>query len=203
MAAQIWSLADAENKHAAAPRSFFIPPREHRERLTVGSTAKLLFEFPARSVDGVLRNGERMWVEVVEVQPDGSYSGRLANDPHVLTELSCGDPIQFSASNVIAIEYSVEELGYDPTAPAAIDARIVADDHPPTYVVRAQPPGANQELWFAGIDHEPPEERRMITLGALTDRWPELAVAFSSSGGYWERVPEQPSYRPATPPADS
>ncbi len=137
------------------------------------------------------------------MQCDGSYGGRLVNQPHVLTELNYGDPIRFSASHVIAIEYSVEELGYDPNAPAAIDARIVADDKPPTYVVRAQPPGANQELWFAGIDHAPPTEQRMITLGALTDRWPELAVAFSSAGGYWERAQGQASYQLATPPAAS
>jgi hypothetical protein len=38
-----WSLADGEALGAAAPRSFFIPDREHRERLRAGRFVKLVF----------------------------------------------------------------------------------------------------------------------------------------------------------------
>jgi hypothetical protein len=194
-----WALADAEGTHASAPRRFFIPPRAHREGLAVGRNAKLLFEFAPRAVDGIVHDGERMWVEVIGRHPDGTYAGRLSNDPQVLTELSYGDPIEFSPSHVIAIEYSAEELGYDPRATAVIDAKIVIDDCPPTYVVLAQPPGSDEPLWFAGIEHGPPADRRMIPLGDLTDRWPELAVAFASTKGYWERSADA-SYHRASPP---
>jgi hypothetical protein len=99
-----WLLVNADDKHASAPRSLFIPPREQRENLTVGRIARLLLGFSPREVGGVLCDGERICVEVIAVQPNGSYVGRRANDPHVLTELAHGALIEFNAAHVIAIQ---------------------------------------------------------------------------------------------------
>jgi hypothetical protein len=107
-----WWLANAEERHAEAPRSFFIPPREHRENLEVGRLVKLIFEFaPPRDLNGTLRTGERMWAIVSEVRPDGTYLGDLDNDPDLVTELKPGDPIKFGPEHVVAIQYSPDELG--------------------------------------------------------------------------------------------
>jgi uncharacterized protein YegJ (DUF2314 family) len=141
-----------------------------------------------------------MWVSVVAVAADGIYSGRLANEPAVLTELSYGDRIDFAADNVIAIEYSADELGYDPHAAAMIDARIVKEDLPPKYVALGRAPDAAESTWFASLDPAPPADRRTITLGELTDRWPELVPVFSSGLGYWEREDDGPHYKQTRAP---
>lgn len=180
-------LADAEARHNAAPRSFFIPPLEHRRRLAVGRYAKLLFACALRTVNGQEHDGERMWVEVVAVGRDGRYTGRLANDPIVVTELACDDPVEFGPEHVIAIDYSPEELGYHPAEWAHIDARILWDDRAPEIVVRAQPPGLPAPMWFASLGDGPPAHRDTATLGGLTDRWPLLAAVFAAGTGAWGR----------------
>jgi hypothetical protein len=90
-------LADAEARHAAAPRTFFIPALEDRRALTVGRYVKLLFACAPREVRGRVHDGERMWVQVVAVGNDGRYTGSLANNPIVVTELACRDLVEFGA----------------------------------------------------------------------------------------------------------
>lgn len=198
-----WWLANAEDRHAEATRSFFIPPREHREHLEVGRLVKLTFEFaPPRDLNGTPRTGERMWVIVAEARPNGTYVGHLDNDPDLLTELKPGDPIEFGPEHVIAMRYSADELGYDPHAFATIDARIVTEDQPPDILIHARPPGTDERIWFASIGPNRPDETRGITLGELTDRWPELTEVFSSNGGGWQRLPDQHAWRQMANPDD-
>jgi hypothetical protein len=37
--------------------------------------------------------------------------------------------------------------------------------------------------WFASLDATPPVDQRMITVGELTDSWPEFGAVFSSADG--------------------
>jgi len=180
-------LADAEARHAASPRAFFIPPLEHRCTLGVGRLVKLLFVCAPREVGGRVHDGERMWVEVVAAGREGRYTGRLANDPIVVTELVRDDLVEFGPEHVVAIDYTMAELGYDPSEWAHIDARILRDDRAPDVVVHAQPPGLPTPMWFASLGDTPPVDRDTATLGALTDRWPELAAVFASGAGSWTR----------------
>ena len=77
-----WWLENADARHAEAPRSFFIPPLEHRRELAPGRLVKLVFAFdpPRRG-----HSAERMWVEVTQRHRDGTYTGTLANDPSELS----------------------------------------------------------------------------------------------------------------------
>ncbi|WP_219416002.1 hypothetical protein [Pseudonocardia nigra] len=83
--------------------------------------------------------------ELLDAGRDGRYTGRLANGPSIVTELAFGDLIEFGPEHVIAIEYTVAELGYHPSEWAHIDARILRDDRAPDIVVHAQPVGAGDE----------------------------------------------------------
>jgi hypothetical protein len=190
-----WWLGDGEQLSAEAPRTFFIPPIEHRANLDIGRTAKLLFQCTPRDVGGAVYDGERMWVEVTSKRTDGSYTGRLANTPGIVTELAYGDEVEFERQHVIAIEYTDDELGYAPGAPAVVDARVIREDAAPAWVLHALPPGGKQSVWFAGLDTKPPEDRQNVTLGYLTDKWPELALPFSAGAGRWVRAEGSESYR--------
>lgn len=97
-----WWLSSAEERHAAHPATFQLPPRRRRRMLHVGEFAKLMFEFAPRTYGGHERDGERMWVEVTEAKA-GRYRATLANDPAVLTELAYGDTVEFGPEHVIDI----------------------------------------------------------------------------------------------------
>jgi uncharacterized protein YegJ (DUF2314 family) len=97
-----WWLSSGEERHAAHPTTFQLPPRRRRRMLHKGEFAKLMFEFAPRLYGGHERDGERMWVEVVESKA-GHYLGTLANDPAVLTELAYGDTIEFGPEHIIDI----------------------------------------------------------------------------------------------------
>ena len=69
-----------------------MPPLDLRRNLPVGCFAKLIFEY----ADG---NGERMWVEVVQVTETG-YVGRLCNKS-VCNGPQYGALVTFAAKHII------------------------------------------------------------------------------------------------------
>lgn len=82
-----WALISAEERAAAAPDTFQIPPRPVRESLSVGEAAKLLFDIETRK-DGqfVDRGVHRMWV-IVKAKTEEGYIGVLDNDPSAAENL--------------------------------------------------------------------------------------------------------------------
>lgn len=189
-----WWLTDGEERHRLAPRSFFIPPPEHRGGLEAGRLVKLGFACEPRLVDGQQQSGERLWVAISRGLQDGRYVGTLQGDPVVVPELRSGDEITFEPRHVLTIDYFPGELGYDPGEAAAVDPEILAHDRAPTRVVRFQPPGSPAPLWFVALDGDVPPEAHLVPLGRLTDFWPELAPVFAAGGGDWLRHPERPEY---------
>ncbi|WP_232667016.1 hypothetical protein [Pseudonocardia sp. TRM90224] len=188
-------LADAEEQHAAAPRTFFIPTPETRRSLQVGRLVKLLFMCVPRAIDGQTLDAERMWVEVLAVDADGRYRGRLANVPIVMPGLNYDDIVEFGPEHVIATDVGADEIGYEPGEWAHIDARVMSEDRAPERVVRAQPADLPAPMWFVSLADMPPVDRATATLTELTDRWPELEAVFSAGSGAWERA-EDGTYRP-------
>jgi hypothetical protein len=75
-----WVLISAEERAAAAPGTFQIPPRAVRESLYSGDGAKLLFDIETRADRIVDRGVDRMWV-IVKAQTGNGYIGVLDNDP--------------------------------------------------------------------------------------------------------------------------
>jgi hypothetical protein len=97
-----WVLLSAEERAAAAPDMFSIPPRSVRDALQAGEAAKLLFDIETRAGGKVIDRGtERMWVIVKTKTADG-YVGVLDNDPGAADNLSLheGDLIVFGPEHV-------------------------------------------------------------------------------------------------------
>ena len=106
-----WMLLSAEERHAASPETFEIPPRAARAALLPGAAAKLLFHIETREANRLFDRGvDRMWVIVRAVGPD-SYVGVLDNDPGQSEGLNLheGDAILFGPEHVAAIDYPSKE----------------------------------------------------------------------------------------------
>lgn len=192
-----WSLEDGEAVHAAHPRSFFIPPAPHREDIRVGEAAKLSFVVGPDPTKADGHNAEQLWVEVVEHARDGSYVGKLDDDPRIVRGLKDGDMVDFEPRHVVGLAYSADELGYDPDAWAIVDARIIETDTPPEALTFAEPVGVEEiegRCWFVALDQASPDESSWAKLGELTDRWPELVGVFRQYGGMWRREKSSGKY---------
>jgi hypothetical protein len=113
-----WALVSAEERAAAAPDTFQIPPRVTRESLSPGDAAKLLFDIETRKGDHVIDRGvDRMWV-IVKARTEGGYIGVLDNNPGIAENLRLreGDLVSFRPEHVANIgqpprEYLVEKYG--------------------------------------------------------------------------------------------
>lgn len=78
LAADGWCLGSGEDRHAAAPNTFWIPSLEGRRGLWPGCGVKLIFHID--TPDGA--DVERMWVVVTQRLDDGSrYLGLLDSTP--------------------------------------------------------------------------------------------------------------------------
>jgi hypothetical protein len=114
MVSEGWELVSAEDRNAAHPKTFRIPPREKREALTAGDGAKLLFEIETGQNGRIM---ERMWV-IVQARIDSGYIGVLDNDPVSAKNLSlhAGAYITFGPEHIASIsvpprEYVIERYG--------------------------------------------------------------------------------------------
>jgi uncharacterized protein YegJ (DUF2314 family) len=87
-------LADAVERHAAAPDTFRIPGDEAIAAVQVGDRVKLVVE-PETGL------AERMWVVVTTVGE--SLEGTLVSDPAELRGLRAGDAVPFERRHIVAI----------------------------------------------------------------------------------------------------
>lgn len=94
-----YRIGNVEERAEEAGKTFQIPSRTVRENLKPGDSVKLLFEFNMLP-DGI--NGERMWIKITEAS-GGRYKGKLDSYPAFITDLKCGDEIEFGPENVASI----------------------------------------------------------------------------------------------------
>ena len=188
-----WTLENAEERSAEAPRSFFIPPQELRSSLKPGDVVKLTFRLERDDGEAAV---ERMWVEVVETGP---YIGVLRNEPQLAGVIGVGERVEFSPEHVCGYAYSPGELGYDPDERCFLLKRVAEAEGPPP-LLRLTDDGD----WEAHADDETREELRDATnvlswsLGYLTDRFPQTAPALregSRRGGLLRRRPRERRWR--------
>lgn len=182
----LWSLVNADELHARHSRSYFIPDLDRRRALLVGECVRLEFHYGPDADREHRGHAERMWIEVLEQHADGHAHGRLRNRPARLFGLDIGDLVAFEPENVIAIEYTDEELGYAQDDWAVIDRAAIEHDRAPDIVVRAPGPySADQEAWWM-ILREHPAGPTIESVNGLTDRFPGLAEPLQAGAGLWE-----------------
>lgn len=83
-------------EHNRRYKTFQIPPAKDRMNIARGQFAKLVFE---ANDEGI----ERMWVEISDRLPDGSYRGKLKNHPATIT-LYYNDEVTFRPEHVCDID---------------------------------------------------------------------------------------------------
>jgi hypothetical protein len=181
-----YRLANAEDLHAAHPRSFFIPARPERENLVPGDVARLLFEV-VDAGDGD-PGGERMWVEVTRAV-GGTYVGVLTNTPAAITTIGVGDLVEFGPEHVIST------LGGWPLLEKKVFVSRRSHEHDvlPGFVYREDPDNEHDSGWRALVGDESeeevddPENVLLQHVGFLLDRWPELRPVFETDprNGAW------------------
>jgi hypothetical protein len=198
---QRWWLDDAEARNREHPDSFFIPPRERRERLVPGDSVKLVFRFEP----GPGPSAERMWVDVVSASA-GSYVGKLVNEPEHIRELKPGAVVEFEPHHVAAVAVSEEEVGYNVDAFAVVSRRIRDEGAWPHFVYRMEPSLREDEddsgwqLWAREDDDEYANDGDNLLLwelGWIKDKFPavEPLLASGEEEGQWWWDERSASYR--------
>ena len=181
-----YRLGNAEDKHAASPRTFFIPSRAEREALSPGDHARLLFELldPEEGDPAA----ERMWVQVTDAEGE-RYRGILTNAPGVITTISRGDPVDFGPEHVLTTlaDWTLLERKI------FVSRRSHDRDLRPGFVYREDPDNEDDSGWRALVGDESAEEVDdpgnvlLQAVGYLLDRWPELRPVFETdpANGAW------------------
>jgi hypothetical protein len=190
-----YRLANAEEQHAASPRTFFIAPRSERENLRPGDVAKLLFELvDAQEGDPV---AERMWVQVVR-RDRGKYVGLLTNTPRAITTIGVGDLVEFRPEHVLSTLEDWPLLEKQ----VFVSRRSHEQDLRPGVVYREDPDNERDSGWRVLVGDENDEEVDdphnvlLQDVGFLLDRWPELRPVFETdpANGAWAWDAESEGY---------
>jgi hypothetical protein len=205
-----WYLGNAEEEHAAKPRSFFIPSPEERSNRNPGDLVKLLFYIRNPPPGGP--RAERMWLEVSARVEDG-YVGLLTNRPNAIKDLSGGDEVAFRSDHIIAVQ-DPKWAPYE-TLRAFANRRLVEDDSlEPGYVIhdpsdlnlKPNTHGERASGWQLMVGDEAdgelenPDSALAPNLAWLMERYPAFAeLVFSgASDGEWELDPTTGRYRSPT-----
>lgn len=101
-----WYLEDAREIAATAKYTFYKPPPEILAKVAVGEHVKLIFAF--QSDDPEAPGAERMWVIVESIDGEGSYTGRLDNEPRHIEDLELGDLVSFRDFHIIQTSHEDE-----------------------------------------------------------------------------------------------
>ena len=191
-------LANAEDRQAESPRTFFIPPRSERDNLQPGDVVKLMFELvDAQDGDPA---AERMWVQV-DGREGATYVGVLTNTPGAITTISLGDRVEFGPEHVLTTLEDWPLL----EKKIFVSRRSHEQDVRPGYVYREDPDNERDSGWRALVGDESqdevddPNNVLLQNLGFLVDRWPELRPVLETdpAHGAWAWDEAVRAFRPA------
>jgi hypothetical protein len=135
-----FELANADERAAEFPYTFFVPLLAERRNIGVGDHAKLAFEYLWETEE---YDGERMWVEITEKNGD-RFKGLLDNEP---TEkgLSLGMVVEFGIEHIIDIDW-LEPSAHPPLTEhrgyydrCLVDECVLEDGIPVEYIYREEP----------------------------------------------------------------
>jgi len=200
-----WTLEDADPMAAQNPYTFYKPSRELIAKVVPGEVVKLIFRF--ESDDPQAPVAERMWVLVDEVCADGSFRGRLNNEPRHITDLQLDDPVQFQACHIINTEHDDDDNLIERYIQRCFVTRRVLDDgRPVRYLYREAPDQEDDSGWRLTANDESDaymddaDHIAYVSLGAVLSRddsYRDLldqpggsAFVFNPASGKFESVDE-------------
>lgn len=167
-----WPLADADEIAAQNRYTFYKTPRELIAKVRPGEVVKLIFRF--ESDDPEAPGGERMWVLVDEVNADGTFCGRLNNEPRWIQDIRLDDPVIFDASHIINTEHDdADNLIERHAKRCYVTNRILKDRQRVGYLYREPPDEERDSGWrFTANDEsdaymEDTDNIAYVSLGAV------------------------------------
>lgn len=170
-----WHLENADLIAAEYPYTFYKPSREVIARVRPGEVVKLIFCFS--SDDPEAPRAERMWVLVDELLSDGSFRGRLDNEPRYISDLKLDDPVAFQPCHVINTEHDDDNnLVERYIKRCFVTKRILEDGEPVGYLYREDPDEENDSGWRITANDESEEymsssdNLAYVSLGAVLSK---------------------------------
>ncbi len=175
-----WSLDNADPIAAEHPYTFYKPSRQLIARVAVGEVVKLIFRF--ESDDPEAPGAERMWVIVEEICDDGTFKGRLDNEPAHIADLKLGDPIEFDARHIINTEHDdPDNLVNRYIKRCFVTQRILRDGARVGYLYREDPDREDDSGWRLTANDESDEYMEnvgniaYVSLGAVLGKDDSIA----------------------------
>ncbi|MEJ7804897.1 MAG: DUF2185 domain-containing protein [Telluria sp.] len=197
-----WELEDAASRAAANKYTFYRPRRELIAAIAPGAIVKLVFLFESDNPENW--RAERMWVSVDFVGPDGTFRGRLDNDPRYIKDLQCGDVVLFDARHIINI-HGIDDrdnLIEKYIKRCYVSARIYEDGVPVGYFYRDEPGSDEDSGWcFMGGDEtenylSDSSKLRVLSLGRLLSYDDSMIHLLASPvGSEFELDPDSQQFR--------
>jgi len=170
-----WHLVDADPIAAENPYTFYKPSRDSIERVRAGETVKLIFKFESTDPDAPL--AERMWVIVEEVCSNGTFRGRLDNEPRYIADLKIGDQIDFKPSHIINTEHDdSSNLVERYVKRCFVTNRVLRDGQRVGYIYREDPDEEKDSGWRLTANDESEEYMEnsenlaYVSLGAVLSK---------------------------------
>lgn len=153
-----WYLEDADLIAAQNPYTFFKSSRQTIAKVRPGEVVKLIFAF--QSDDPKAPQAERMWVLVDSFDSDGTFKGRLDNDPYWIQDIKYGDPITFDVSHIINTEHDGQDennLIARFTRRCFVTHRVLIDGQKVRYLYREAPDDEQDSGWRLTANDESEE----------------------------------------------
>lgn len=151
-----WTIEDADPIAAQYPYTFYKPSRDLIAGVRPGEAVKLIFRFT--SDDPEAPAAERMWVLVDERLPDGSFRGRLNNEPRHIADLKFDDPVSFQPCHIINTEHDDNDnLVGRYVQRCFVTKRVLNDGRPAGYLYREEPDEENDSGWRITANDESDE----------------------------------------------
>lgn len=170
-----WYLEDADPVAASNPYTFYKPSNDVIAKVCPGEVVKLIFCFDNDVPDAP--RAERMWVTVDECLSDGSFRGRLDNQPRYIEDLNPDDVVYFRPCHVIATEHDERDnLVERYIKRCFVTKRVLEDGVKVGYLYREEPDEERDSGWRITANDESDEYMSdasniaFISLGVVLSR---------------------------------
>lgn len=170
-----WQLVDVDPIAAENPYTFYKPSRDVIARVRPGETVKLIFRFDSN--DPKAPSAERMWVLVEDICSDGTFRGRLDNEPRYIADLRIEDPIEFKPCHIVNTEHDENENIVERYIKRCfVTNRVLVDGQPVGYLYREEADEEKDSGWRLTANDESEEymsnadNAAYVSLGAVLSK---------------------------------
>ena len=185
---QSWHLSNADELATENKYTFYKPSEKVIRKVAVGEVVKLIFRFESENPDAPA--AERMWVLVDEIGAQGSFKGRLNNEPRHIADLKLDDPVEFESCHIINTEHDDDDnLVEKYIKRCFVTKRVLEDGVPVGYLYREEPDNEDDSGWRITANDETEEymddsdNSAYVSLGAVLSKDDSFIELLGSPAG--------------------